>query len=260
MRSNLCRMLTASLPALALAASGCEAAEVDSDVAGQEDDDAQAARSPLVSVSPDPVQAGSIAITSPTATASNLRRGRDYFLSLEQGQADGGALTSIGGHVTADRNGAVSWAFQEDELYGRPDSRLVGGDGVLVVFDASQSDWKEVARTTFAITPNPGTVAVSPEAAAPGTARTLSGSGAAAGAALEAQWWETSNCQCWLFGCHSCTWTARSQSITADAGGAFTADVAPAVDASGSYCVHSISIVDSDAGSIVATGTYSYCP
>jgi len=136
---------------------------------------------------------------------------------------------------------------------------LIGTSGKLVAYqETKNSGFKEVTSATFAITPNPGTCAVSPAAAPPGTPLSLSGTGASPGAALSAVWFDALNCSCWLAGCSGCTFVKREEPITADASGNFSGTVTPAAEAQG-YCVHALTIQDKSSGAIVATSSFNFC-
>jgi len=217
-----------------------------------------AARSvPQVVVAPNPVQAGSIAITKPVARGSGLRPGRQYYVRLNGGY-DVSAMASIAAWVTTDSQGRFAWTLRDDPSYGIPDE-LLEGSGTLEVAESRQNGAPViVASLALAVTPSPGAATASPASAAPGTTLTVAGSGAAAGASLEIEWYDGTSCSCWMAGCHSCTYTARRETVTAGADGTFTKAITPSA-ANNGYCRHPVSVRDVSSGVIVASTTFSIC-
>ncbi len=235
--------------------AGCGRGEADVESANTGTDLLRAS-SLTVSVSPNPVQAGPIYLTTPVASATGLRRGKTYYFALTAGEDGGSATASIGAHVESDKQGNIVWPFEQEGLYGRPDAALVAGTATLSLFEAER-DWKLVAQIDFEVSPNPASVAVEPEVALPGVSRTFSGSGAPPNTTLEARWYETSACSCWLFGCHSCQWNLQTVTLETNSDGTFSGEFAPTVDGA-SWAAFLLSFTDPNTGTVVASGKFIY--
>jgi hypothetical protein len=212
-----------------------------------------------MSVAPNPLQSGSIHITKPVATGIGFQSGRSYLLQLTKGESNPSAIENIGEWVVADKSGALSWTLKQDPFYGYPDAVIVPGVAELTVsINKPNGETVVVTKGNFMVTPNPGSAGVSPVAAAPGTGRIIAGSGAQALAQLRAEWFESTQCSCWLAGCSECVRTLRTLDLQADGAGAFASPFSPAIDSG--YCNSSLSITDKSNGLIVATTQFSYCP
>ncbi len=209
-----------------------------------------------LSVSPDPVQAGPIYLTSPVATATGLRRGKTYYLGITAGEDFGGAVASIGAHVVADQNGTIVWPFEQEGDYGRPDATLLAGTATLSLWEAERT-WKLVAELDFEVSPGPASLTLQPEMGLPGVTRTFDGSGAPPNATLEAMWYETSACTCWMFGCYDCQWNLQTLTVPTNADGTFSGEFAPTMDGPG-WATFPVAFTDQATGAIVANADFKY--
>jgi hypothetical protein len=211
------------------------------------------------SVAPSPIQQGPITFTHPVASGSGLRAGKTYRVTLEGGY-DETALQSIGVMVTTDKTGGFQVALTGDP----PDTLLVGPTSTLNVYADAQGGTTSytalVASSTLQITPAAGTAAITPQYANPGTTLAVSGTGAQPGAALKAEWYDSTGCSCWYFGgCSGCTRTLDSVDLTADASGNYSGSLTPSAQNNG-YCVQELSIIDHARGIVVATTDINFCP
>jgi hypothetical protein len=212
--------------------------------------------SKAIVVTPDPVQAGSIAITQPTVTGVGFGHSKAYRITLLAGEDNPSSLCRISQVVVSDKAGNLSWTFSQDEAYGYPDALLVPGQAELAVYDLKRDS--EVAFTTFTVMPNPGSVTVEPFNAFPGSEREFTGFGAEPYAELEVQWFDTDGCECWMMGCYSCSYIPKSICLAADADGNFSGTFTPTITNGGSYSFRSLSIVNMSTGLIVATAKFKY--
>lgn len=203
-----------------------------------------------------PIQAGSIAVTQPTAIGKGFGPGKRYYLGLVAGEVNASASKYIGGWATADKRGNINWPLQQDPVYGVPDAVLAPPSATLTAYN---SNWTQVATTTFPVAANPGACAVSPMAARPGISLTMTGSGSQPGARLWAEWYDATGCTCWLAGCYDCTRTLNGANLTADANGNFSGTFTPSPQSNG-YCVNPLTILDETSGEIVATSYFNLCP
>jgi len=249
----------ASLFLIGLASVNCVSEESVAPEHSESSESAVGKAVPTVTVTPSPVQQGSIGITKPVAHLAGFAPGRDYNIRVSGGY-DAGALDSLSAWITTDKTGAFDWPFQGDSLYGRPDTLLNGPASTVIVTEYKRSGSSvDLASATVTVTANPGSATISPNPAAPGTTLAIAGTGAQPGASLEASWYDQTNCTCWMFGCHSCTWVPRTVSLTADGSGNFSSSVTPAA-VTGAYCKHPLSIVQPSNGAIIATVEINFCP
>lgn len=252
--SSLLALFNAAL--ILMSACGGSIEQISEDASHSED----LRRPPSLSMTPDPIQAGSIAITRPVATGIGFGPGKSYFLHLTAGEAHSTAMQSISAWVTADKTGAIRWELQQDPFYGYPDALLIGPVATLTATENRKgSGWTDLTSVSVQVIPNPGVVGISPSAGRPGTTFAVAGSGAVPGAALTAQWYDSTGCTCWLAGCYGCTRTLQVVNFTADANGDFNGSFTPSSLNNG-YCRQSLSVQEQQSRSIVATSTFSFCP
>jgi hypothetical protein len=212
--------------------------------------------SPTVTVSPNPVQAGSIAVTKPTLVGTGFASGHNYSIQVNGGYNQT-ALQTMACAVTADKTGSFSCAIANEI----PNMPFVGPSSTVDVWSYDHRGIGTiVATTTLQITPDPGTAAVTPSAGVPGTTFSLAGSGASPGASLTGQWYDATGCTGWGFDPGlGCTWTLKSVTLTADASGAFSASFTPSAQNNG-FCEQWVTIQDQASGAIVANPSFSFCP